>query len=765
MQFPKEYFEDEVRDGFYVNGLMKRAWAAQLEVLEEIATVCKKHNIQWFADCGTLLGAVRHGGYIPWDDDLDICMLRDDFEKFNRIAKEELPEGYVVLNYRTDEDYWELLTRVTNGNRINLDASHLDKYHGFPFVAGIDIFPLDYLAPDSEEEEARRMLASVVQAAANREDLEDNPSEETLTLLRQVEEMTGVKIDVTSSLKMQLYNLTVSIFSLYTKAEAKEVVLMPYWITHHDHKYSLDWFRQTVQLPFEVTTISVPANYDSVLYTEYGLTYMRYGHGGGVHNYPFYKSQEEHLIQLLGEKAPFQYKFKIADLEKPKRISRCERDKQMEDILYALGKHHADVVEYIDATANLEASALLIQCQNEAIKVGTMIEDAKGEGFVTVKYIEEYCEELYSIYVQLSQKNEVSGKQVYEILTMYLKIIWDSVKNDFQTRKEIVFMPWKTSSWNSMESIWRAANEDPDCDVYVIPIPYYYKNPDGSFKELYYDGANYPEDVVICDVNEYNIASRQPDMIFINNPFDECDYTTSVPPIFYAKNLRKYTDKLVYIPYFKLDEIDIVDQKSIQGMKYFAVVPGVICADEVIVQSEPMKRRYIEVLVSHCGEETKSLWEDRIHGLGSPIIDGCRASEKKRAKLPEEWRRLMTKKDGSYKRVILYGTNISSFLVHGEQMLKKMKDIFELFKRNKNDVVLIYRPEFTDEEIADIMDPLLRERYQSLIAQYQKEGWGIYDDKYHPDELISVSDAYYGTPGGIAVRCRKRGMPVMFQSF
>ena len=77
---------------------MKRAWAAQLEVLEEIDKVCKKHNIRWFADCGTLLGAVRHRGYIPWDDDMDICMLRPDYIKFNQVAEQELPKSFVVLN-------------------------------------------------------------------------------------------------------------------------------------------------------------------------------------------------------------------------------------------------------------------------------------------------------------------------------------------------------------------------------------------------------------------------------------------------------------------------------------------------------------------------------------------------------------------------------------------------------------------------------------------------------------------------------------------
>lgn len=65
-----KYLEAEEREGFFVSSMMKRYWAAQLKVLAEIDRVCKKHDIKWFADCGTLLGAVRHGGFIPWDDAL-----------------------------------------------------------------------------------------------------------------------------------------------------------------------------------------------------------------------------------------------------------------------------------------------------------------------------------------------------------------------------------------------------------------------------------------------------------------------------------------------------------------------------------------------------------------------------------------------------------------------------------------------------------------------------------------------------------------------
>ena len=69
-QYPESYFEGEERNGFYIEPMMKRAWAAQIEVLLEVQKVCEKNEIQYFAEYGTMLGAVRHKGFIPWDDDI-----------------------------------------------------------------------------------------------------------------------------------------------------------------------------------------------------------------------------------------------------------------------------------------------------------------------------------------------------------------------------------------------------------------------------------------------------------------------------------------------------------------------------------------------------------------------------------------------------------------------------------------------------------------------------------------------------------------------
>ena len=98
---------------------MKRYFASQLKVLSLVASICEKYGITWYADYGTLLGAVRHGGYVPWDDDFDICMMRDDYNKFFEVAAKELPEGFEILTIDREPEYCEFIGRVVNSHAID----------------------------------------------------------------------------------------------------------------------------------------------------------------------------------------------------------------------------------------------------------------------------------------------------------------------------------------------------------------------------------------------------------------------------------------------------------------------------------------------------------------------------------------------------------------------------------------------------------------------------------------------------------------------
>jgi len=123
------------------NEELNKLKAIEIDMLKELIRICKKHELRYFVIGGTCLGAVRHKGFIPWDDDIDIGMPRKDYNKFLEIAQNELPSNLFLQNYKTEKDFILNYTKIRNNKTTFVEKSiaHMDINHG----VYIDIFPLD----------------------------------------------------------------------------------------------------------------------------------------------------------------------------------------------------------------------------------------------------------------------------------------------------------------------------------------------------------------------------------------------------------------------------------------------------------------------------------------------------------------------------------------------------------------------------------------------------------------------------------------------
>ena len=120
---------------------MNELQQVDLEIVKEVVEICDEHNLTYYMIGGTFLGAIRHKGFIPWDDDVDLGMPRDDYEKFLEVASSNLSNHLQVVNYKTDSTYMYYITRIRDvrtkvvETRIGNDVKYTH--------ASIDIFPLD----------------------------------------------------------------------------------------------------------------------------------------------------------------------------------------------------------------------------------------------------------------------------------------------------------------------------------------------------------------------------------------------------------------------------------------------------------------------------------------------------------------------------------------------------------------------------------------------------------------------------------------------
>lgn len=362
----------------------------------------------------------------------------------------------------------------------------------------------------------------------------------------------------------------------------------------------------------------------------------------------------------------------------------------------------------------------------------------------------------------LAVQNLINAGNVPELINLsgeLLTYLKDLTQNEQNFKREIVFLPVQAAMWDSLESVWKEASEDPEHIItYVIPLPYVnliFDKKQNTYvpDKWHWEKDKFPSYVPCIFFNDIDLKEMQPDVIFINNPYDDRNHITRIDNRFYSSMLKECTDRLIYIPYFVVKE-PVTEEE----MENVVLQPGVLNSDLVITQSESIREHYINIL-SKGNPDCKSMWEKRIIALGSPKIDKIASLKREDYELPKKWQRII--KD---KKVILYITSFIPQITNADKMLQKMRYVFNVFKKRK-DVALWWRPHPLLKQSIKSKRPDLEKGYLKLEKEYIKENIGVYDDTGELERAICYSDAYYGDMSSVLTLYKYTEKPIMIENF
>lgn len=261
---------EEVRDGYLVSSEMKRVWAVEFNLLKELLRVCEKHKLRIWIDAGTLIGAVRHGGFIPWDDDIDTVMPREDYDKLCEIAPREFKDPYFFQCMHTDRWYWTRHGQLRDKSTSMLPVKSKPRKSNNGIF--IDIFVLDSIP--NRAKEVHKMIRTVTRRK--------QILKAAIAVMRRC---PGWLYDMLEWDKKQFkkYERTLKSFSKSGNRFVGKIAL-------HEREYlfNAEAYDDTVMLPFEGIMVPAPIGWNHVLTVNYG-DYMTpkqlpTGHGAFVYD-------------------------------------------------------------------------------------------------------------------------------------------------------------------------------------------------------------------------------------------------------------------------------------------------------------------------------------------------------------------------------------------------------------------------------------------------------------------------------------------------
>lgn len=293
LQIPSNFFKEEIRCGYTISSKMKSVWAVELDLLNQFIIVCEKYNIKWYADAGTILGAARHSGMIPWDDDIDVMLFRSEYDKLLKIAKKEFLYPYFFQTQETDFGSLRGHAQLRNSLTTGILFSEKDKNRKFNQGIFIDIFPIDVVPEDFKQREWQIIQIKNLRMSLYR--------------LNEIYFQPFPKIAKNSMMKeffrrIKYYSITRPLcywsLSIQYRKFKKEMIrynetssslvaklmLVPF---KPRRIWKQSWFKTTVYLPFEFFQIPVPGEYKQLLDVFYG-NWREYVVGTSTHGGVFF---------------------------------------------------------------------------------------------------------------------------------------------------------------------------------------------------------------------------------------------------------------------------------------------------------------------------------------------------------------------------------------------------------------------------------------------------------------------------------------------